>query len=97
MTDTQNKCSYMKLATNNYDEINSSNINYCIYCYGITQDIKESKINNSDIYWISDKGGLTGGCKKCFVDAIIPGNYFNNTLENEICEKLSNWYKEGFT
>ena len=97
MTDTQIKCSYMKLATSNYYEINSSNINYCIYCYGITQDIKESKINNSDIYWISDKGGLTGGCKKCFVDAIIPGNYFNNTSENDICEKLNNWYKEGFT
>lgn len=52
MTDTQSKCTYMKLATSNYNEINSSNTNYCIYCYGTTQDIKKSQINNSDIYWI---------------------------------------------
>ena len=97
MTDNQSKCTYMKLATSNYNEINSSNTNYCIYCYGTTQDIKKSQINNSDIYWISGKGDLTGGCKKCFIDAIIPGNYFSNTSENEICDKLNNWYKEGFT
>lgn len=97
MTDTVSKCTYMKFATNNYDEINKSNTNYCIYCYGKTKNIKESQINNWDIFWINDKDGFTGGCKKCSVDAIIPGNYFNDTLENEICKQLNNWYKEGFT
>lgn len=42
MTDTRSKCTYMKLATNNYDEINNSNTNYCIYCYGTTKDIIKS-------------------------------------------------------
>ena len=97
MTDTVSKCTYMKLVTNNYNEINDSNINYCIYCYGTTNNIKGSQINTWNIFWINDKDGFTGGCKKCSVDAIIPGNYFNDTSENEICKQLDIWYKEGFT
>lgn len=95
MTDT--KCSYMKLATANYHEINNSKINYCIYCYGISNNLKASNISTENIYWINDKNGFTAGCKKCFVDAVIPGNYFINSNDSEISIKLSDWYKEGFT
>jgi len=90
-------CTYMKLATNNYNEINASKKNYCIYCYGGNKKLNESIISINEIYWISDKNGLTGGCKKCSVDAIIPGNYFMNNTENEIHEQMSIWYKQGFT
>ena len=97
MTDNEKKLTYINLATHNYDEINNSNTNYCIYCYGITKDIKKSKINTWNIYWINDKKGFTGACTKCSIDAIIPGNYFINKNDNEICKQLNNWYKEGFT
>jgi hypothetical protein len=95
MTDT--KCSYMKLVTENYEEINNSKINYCIYCYGIERNLKESITYIHNIYWINDKNGFTAVCTKCSIDAVIPGNYFINKNNNEICNQLDNWYKEGFT
>ena len=58
MTDNVSKCTYIKLATNNYDEINKSNTNYCIYCYGITKDIKKSQFNNRDICSLSIVKGV---------------------------------------
>jgi len=88
--------SYIKLATNNENDINNSIINYCIYCYGITKNISKCKINTCDMFWINDKEGATAGCEKCFVDAIIPGNYFKNTLDYNIEKQLAIWFKEGF-
>ncbi len=88
--------SYIKLTTNNANDINNSVINYCIYCYGITKNISKCKINTWDIYWISDKEGTTAGCKKCSIDVVIPGNYFKNILDNHIEEQLATWFKEGF-
>ena len=95
MTDT--KCSFMKLATENYDEICNSEINYCICCYGTTKKIKDSINFSYNLYWIKDNNNYTAGCTKCLIDAIIPGNYFINKNDNEICNQLDNWYKEGFT
>jgi hypothetical protein len=93
---TDKKCSYMKLATENYEAVINSKINYCIYCYGTTMCLKDSTISSNNIYWISDKNGHTAACKECSVDAVIPGNYFINKTEDEICKDLSNWYNEGF-
>ena len=48
------------------------------------------------MFWINDKEGATAGCEKCFADAIIPGNYFKNILDNNIEKQLAIWFKEGF-
>jgi hypothetical protein len=88
--------SYIKLATNNKNDINNSIINYCIFCYGVTKNISKCEINICNIYWINDKEGFTGGCKKCSIDAVIPGNYFKNILDDNIEKQLAIWFKEGF-
>ena len=91
------KSYYIKLVTSNYEDLNSSKTNYCINCYGENHSLEDSIINLNNMYWINDKNGLTGGCKKCLVDAIIPGNYFINKNENEINKELSDIYKYAFT
>lgn len=104
---TPKKCSYIQYATANYNEISKSQFSYCIYCYGLSQSksddliIIDSKIYIHDMDWINDKTGETALCKKCSVDAIIPGNYFNDKdgeqLDDEvIIEQLAKWYDEGF-
>jgi len=98
---TRKRCSYIKLATANYNEISESDFSYCIYCYGLTKKLEESKIQIHDMDWIPDKTGSTALCKKCSVDAIIPGNHFKDkdgkVVEDEmIIEQLTKWYDEGF-
>jgi hypothetical protein len=98
---TRKKCSYIELATANYNEISESDISYCIYCYGLSEELEESKNHIHDMDWIADKTGSTALCKKCFVDAIIPGNYFKDKEgkkvdDKVIVEQLAKWYNEGF-
>jgi len=104
---TPKKCSYIEYATANYNEISESQFSYCIYCYGLSQSesddliIIDSKIHIHDMDWINDETGETALCKKCSVDAIIPGNHFNNEdgeqLDDKvIVEQLALWFDEGF-
>lgn len=88
---------YFKLVTNNYNNINVSDKNYCVSCFGIDKTLEKCLIDKSNIYWINDKNGYTGSCKKCFVDSIIPGNFFKNKNEKEIYEYISKYYNEKFT
>ena len=95
------KCSYIGLATANYYKISESYISYCIYCYGLSEQLEESKIHIHDMDWILDKTGQTALCKKCSVDAIIHGNYFKDKEgkkvdDKVIVEQLAKWYNEGF-
>lgn len=80
---------YIKIATNNKNELIKSDNFYCVYC------LKKYDLNFIE-QWTD--GGTTAICSVCSVDAVIPSTYFQNnrTNQKEIMNTLRKWRKLGF-
>ena len=91
------KTTYFKEVTANYNDIIKYEYAYCVYCYGLSSDLNECKINIKNIEYISDKTGLTGLCKLCSVDAVISKSYFINKSDDVIKGELKLFYDTFFT